>query len=192
MTRATPKLDPPFPNFHTIPALPSIPVNSRPYGLLEKFSKVSAVLRELPQDQARGLGLSTKHQKRNLTREICKSGSENPYEITLGPVPRATNVDLLFKNQTHLFNLAKGLITGQNDIPFTTFKSSRPLFLFRYRFSHQGKFCSFISRKFTFCIRLRMRHCPAPDTLATLSINAFVRKPCGRGSFRPSQVLSFS
>ncbi|GBN59796.1 hypothetical protein AVEN_190129-1 [Araneus ventricosus] len=55
---------------------------------------VSGVPRELPQDQARGLGLSTNCQNRNPTREICKSGSQNPFKTTLVLLSRASKVDL--------------------------------------------------------------------------------------------------
>ncbi|GBL99492.1 hypothetical protein AVEN_68779-1 [Araneus ventricosus] len=55
-----------------------------------------------------------------------QTGSENPYETTLVPVPRAAKVDLLVRNQTNLLiYLAKGSEDYNRDTLLTPVLSSQ-------------------------------------------------------------------
>ncbi|GBL88092.1 hypothetical protein AVEN_133739-1 [Araneus ventricosus] len=112
---------------------------------------VSGVPRELPQDQARGPVLSANTQKLAIT--LGRTASPDPKILArhlwfLSPEQQATISPS--KTKLNIFLSHQRSIHEANDIPFTNFKSSRQLFLFHYRYSHQGKFCSLVSQKFTF------------------------------------------
>ncbi|GBM00733.1 hypothetical protein AVEN_150902-1 [Araneus ventricosus] len=60
-----------------------------------------------------------------------------------------------------------------------SFKNRRPALFLVYCHFHKGRFDPLVCQNFTFCIFLRILHCPLPYTLANLSINSCVRQHRG-------------
>ncbi|GBM92969.1 hypothetical protein AVEN_203925-1 [Araneus ventricosus] len=101
---------------------------------------------------------------------------KNPPETSLVPVSRAAKIYLLLKTQITFSSRLTSVHEAKWHSISQNFKSFRPEFIFRNHHSYKGKFCSLVSQKFTLSILLRIRHCPVTYTLATLSLNTFVRQ----------------
>ncbi|GBN63722.1 hypothetical protein AVEN_162893-1 [Araneus ventricosus] len=130
-------------------------------------------LGELPQDQARGPGLSAKKYSIPLGR----NASWDPKRILTRPLwsscPQSNNNRSPLKTKDHLFinRSRSGLQPG--GISFSKLqKVARPSITPVYCNLHKGRFVNPGLKNITFCILLRIRHCPLPDMLASLSINA--------------------
>ncbi|GBN82233.1 hypothetical protein AVEN_157642-1 [Araneus ventricosus] len=110
----------------------------------------------------------------NPNREKCKLGSKkNPRETTLVFIPHSNNNQSPLKTQDHLFIYRSGSGVQPGGISFSKLqKVARPSITLVYYNLHKGRFANPGLKNITFCILLRIQHCPVPDILARLSINA--------------------
>ncbi|GBN29897.1 hypothetical protein AVEN_264948-1 [Araneus ventricosus] len=124
----------------------------------------------------------SKTQDCNPTWEKYKSGSKmNPQETALVPIPREEKKDLPLKTQVHLLSIARPShhISG---ISFhKILKDRRQSFILTISSLTKAGFATLVYQKFTFCILLRILHCPLPYMLETLSIDACVKQHLQRG-----------